>query len=114
MSGICPCCGYNLTADEPVERGPWVIDPRRGVFFNGELVVRRQTWTQILLTLARLNGARIPTEALLSRITESENPNVLASQVSQMRAYLRRRGIKAPVACVPGKGTPGYWWQDAA
>lgn len=112
MSGICPCCGYNLTADTAVEIGSWRIEPRNGAYHAGKLVVVRQSWTNILLAVARCNGAIISTEALLARTSDAERNNALASQISQLRRHLREQGIPMPME---GQTRPGgYRWSAAA
>lgn len=110
MTSFCPCCGYNLVPDEPVEIDGWRIEPRGGVYFDGKRIHLRASWRQILYTVASLGGDMIRTEALLARVSDSENNNVLASHVSQMRSYLREYGIACPVVGMRGCDNGGYRW----
>lgn len=104
---ICPCCGYNLEADEPIDIDRWHIDPRGFAWHGGRVVVRRPSWVNILHTLAKNGDAAIGTEALQSRFSESECNNTAASQISQLRKHLAREGVPDPILTIPRRG---YCW----
>lgn len=109
MSAMCPMCGYNLQADAVVETGEWRVDPRGDARWRGKAVALRQSWVVLLLTLAAQPGRWISTEALLARISGSENRNVLAVHFSRIRAALLDAG--APVPFEGTRGLPGgYRW----
>ena len=109
MSAMCPSCGYNLKADEPVEIGDWRIVPREGAFFRDQLAFKRHSWTDVLLALARESGRSVATEMLLARISDSERNNTLSSQLSQMRRHLKAKGIPCPISSKTGRDS-SYWW----
>lgn len=114
MTHFCPACGYNLEADQPVERDGWRIIPNVAVWYGDKLVTRRITWSNILHTLAAAPDCRVMPEALLARISDSEVKNILASQVSQMRKHFREIAVPDPIASRVGRGGGGYWWKAAA
>lgn len=114
MTGLCPHCGYNLAADEEIAQGGWRLDPRRGAFYHGKLVVRRPSWTNILHALAKADGALVKSEALLGRVSECERNNTIASQISQLRKHIRQQGVPVPIGTVRAQAGSGYFWEQAA
>lgn len=110
----CPNCGYNLSADAPVSTGDWRIDPRQGVFWKGRRVTARQSWVQIMLTLADAGGRVVTTEALLNRISDSESNTLIASQVCQLRKHLASIHAPDPIVSHRHRGMHGYRWEAAA
>lgn len=107
MSNICPCCGYNIEADSPIEAGSWRIDPRGGVYFGSSPVTFRNSWVQIMHTVASFRGSFVPTGTLQARITEKEDLNLIASQVSSLKKHLRANDFPVPIT---SHRTRGYRW----
>lgn len=114
MTPFCPACGHNLTADAPVASGAWRIDPRQGAFFRDKPVTRRQTWVQIMLALAESGGRVVSTEALLNRISDSDQNGVIATQICQLRKHLAGLGVPDPIVSHRHRGMNGYRWEVAA
>jgi len=109
VTHICPSCGYSLTADAPVERDGWLIEPRNGVSYQGVPVFTRMAWVQILYAAACSRGI-VSTEVLRARISDSERSNVVASQIALMRKRLRALGLPVPIVTVRGDYISGYRW----
>jgi DNA-binding response OmpR family regulator len=108
---FCPCCGYNFTADETVERDGFKIDPRSGsVWFHERPVHISRARALILHSLATANGP-VMREALLARVSDVERVNTLSVQVSHLRRTLKTAGLPSPVMTQRGRG---YVWQVAA
>jgi hypothetical protein len=108
---ICPHCGFNLAADRPVERDGWVIYPWGGLSYRGKALRTRASWAGILHALAATPG-KMTVDALLNRVSDSENPNTLHSQISQMKRWLAQRDLPFPVEGFRVDG--GYRWRTAA
>jgi DNA-binding response OmpR family regulator len=111
---FCPHCGYNFEQDATLELGDWRLSPRVGVFFRGKCVTKRETWTQLLLAMADAGGEIVSSDALLNRTSGSENPNVVAVQLSRLRRHLEAAGIPIPFTSQKGRGLTGYRWLEAA
>lgn len=108
---ICPSCGYNLAADEPLIVGDWHLDPRGTVSFKGQRLLLRPSWAHILTSLARAGGRTLSAEVLLSRTSDSEIINTLSSQISQMRKVFRASSVPDPIETTWHQG---YRWRGAA
>lgn len=109
MTHLCPHCGYNFTADEPVTRDGWRIIPGQGAWFRRRKVVERLTWVNILHALATSDGW-VSTEALLNRVSTSERRNTINSTVCQLRKDLRGKGVSLPFRGCKGEHRGGYQW----
>ncbi len=110
MTHICPSCGYNLTADAAVERDGWCIDPRGAASYRGVELFTRNTWVQILFTCASMTGI-VKVDVLQARISDSEESNVAASQLSLMRKRLAYLSVPCPIETVRGDCVSGYRWR---
>lgn len=104
---FCTRCGHNFEADAPVERDGWSIDPGAGrASYHGAIICERTTHTALLHTLAAAAPVIVTGEALLNRVSGSENSNVLASMLSQMKRAWPET-VPWPVESVHGRG---YRW----
>lgn len=103
MGHFCPMCGYNLTPDAVVERDGWHIDPRGEVHFNGARLRMPMSWVGILYALATSTDC-VSRDALLNRISNSENENVLCAQVSKLRRHFNEIGVLPPFETVWARG----------
>ena len=101
-------CGYNLEADQVVTRDGFVLDPRGVVSWQGKRLRIKPAGVIVLHTLAS-SGRPVPRDAMLSRISSSENDNVLASTVSQLRKVLRECGVPDPVGVA--RHAKSLYWQ---
>ena len=104
----CPRCGFNLEADKLVKRDGFVLDPRGFVNWRGQAVAMRPSWAIILHTLAQ-SERPVARDAMLSRISASDNANLLASTLSQLRKALRRQGVPDPIGSA--HHSPALWWR---
>lgn len=104
---LCPFCGHNFEPDAAVQRDGWSIDPYAGrVSWRGVIVVERVTFTRILHTVAAATPAIVGADALLNRVSSSENPNTIASMISQMKKQWPAK-VPWPIESVHGHG---YRW----
>lgn len=108
MNEICPSCGYDMQRDTIYASGPWRIIPREAVYYNGVCITLSPARLNILLVLARQGGRTLSPDALLNRVSDSEDNNVVASQISQMRRYFEQIGIPFPII----GSRAGYRWSE--
>lgn len=109
MSNCCPSCGYNLRADEVIERGRWRLDPRGSAYYNGARLRLSKTQSIILHDIAASRGREVTREALLGRTSDGENLNNVCAQVCRLRQRLARLGVPDPIQSRWGAG---YYWRD--
>ena len=113
MSGeVCPHCGYDLKLNDEVAIGAWLIDPRRGVYYNQKFLTDRFSWRIILSTLAREPNRIFTSDALLNRFSSSEHRVTLSTQISFLRKFLAERNIPDPIGSRRGRGESGYFWKE--
>jgi len=113
MPALCPHCGCSLEADKPVARDGWTIDPRGRVGYRGAAYEIRLTWASILYALAASED-RVRPDALLNRVSDSENINVISVHICKLRKWLRARGLPDPIDSAIGRGHTGYLWNAPA
>lgn len=110
---MCPHCGYNFTPDVELQIGPWSLSPNRCVFDGVEMGLTPGE-AGVLFAIARGKGSWITSDAILNRISDSDNTNVVAVLVSRMRKKL---GQHLPFESAKGRsgdGQGGYRWNYAA
>ena len=108
---FCPCCGYNFREDQVVERDGFTIDPRAAtVVYQGKPLRMAGSPARIMHALAASNRA-VLADALLSRISGSDDMNTLAVQVHRAREACAEAGAPCPIITQRGVG---YVWQVAA
>ncbi|MBY0394432.1 MAG: hypothetical protein K2Q27_14355 [Novosphingobium sp.] len=108
---FCPCCGYNFREDEIVERDGFRIDPRAAtVTYNGWPLRMAATPARIMHSLAVSNRA-VRGDALLARVSASEDLNTLAVQIHRAREACAEINVPCPIVTQRGVG---YVWQVAA
>lgn len=110
MKHTCPHCGFDLTRDETLTLGRWRLVPRDAAYYDDVPVVTRATWLNIMLVLAREQGRALRAETLLNRVSDSDDPNVIAVQVSRLKKSLRTMGIETPIKA---RYCTGYYWNVA-
>ncbi|WP_375249520.1 winged helix-turn-helix domain-containing protein [Sphingomonas sp.] len=103
----CPSCGFNLHADELLTDGPFSVDPRGEVLFEGQPLRLAGSAARILLALLRAGGRTVTPEALLSRARDGESANLISVHVHRIRRVLRAAGAPCPIQTVRGLG---YRW----
>lgn len=100
---FCPMCGYNLEPDPVVERDGWRIDPRGDVRFKDRIVKIPASWVGILHAVGSTTEC-VSRDALLNRISGSENSNVLCAQISKFRRFCKEFNLPVPFETVWGRG----------
>ncbi len=107
MAEFCPSCGYNFTADAPLERGDWLLEEGR-TFLNGKRLSLTRGQSALLYAVAKGDGKVVRYDAILNRISDSDNRNLLFSVISQVK---RKIGRKLPIRVEHGTGLS---WDAAA
>lgn len=106
MTALCPRCGHNLTRDEPIELGDWRIVPNETAHWRSLLVARNGVTVNILLALARMGGRCVTPDALLNRVSDYDDTNLVRVYVSRFRRALPP-GVPDPIETVQRRG---YRW----
>jgi len=109
MSDLCPSCGFNLVKDKPIEIDGYVIDQgERTVSYEGKQV-SGLTLSQVLMlhSIAKASPSCISSDALLNRMSDSDNTNLVCVQLGKMRNVFEDIGVTCPVQTVWGRG---YRW----
>lgn len=102
MAVVCPHCGFSIVADEPVSSGGWLVEPTR-LFKNAELLNVTQQEAGFAYAIARSGGKLVSRNAVLSRISDSDD----AALLNVVICRLRRKAPGLPIELVRGKG---YRW----
>lgn len=97
---VCPHCGWNFESDSVIWRGPWKLEPDRA-FLGGQRLPITPSCAAVLYAVAKANGTPISREAILNRISDSENNNVVAVYLSRLRKIL---GPRFPIKTEWGRG----------
>lgn len=108
MSGMCPSCGYNYGRDEPIVVGDWHIVPNETAYWRKVPVTTHPSHVNILHTIAKANGRLVRTDALLNRVSNSDDRNLICVHVSKLRGILRKRNIPDPIETLHNRG---YRWK---
>jgi len=85
MTKLCPGCGLDLQADEPIWRPEIFFDPRGQVLFHGKSMNLTVTERMVLHALLKADGRAIGHEALRERIDSPETANVAQVMVCRLR-----------------------------
>lgn len=84
---MCPHCGWNFANDEPIELGDWRLTPASAEFKRKPIALTGQE-AAMLHTLAKANGEPVSREALLNRISGSEDVGLVSVVAARLRAKL--------------------------
>lgn len=101
MSAMCPNCGKSLKPDAPVKRDGWFIAPYGPVIYDGRSVPLSPARTALIYTIAAANQP-VTLDALLNRISDSDDYNLIAVQMTHIRRELRSNNIPIPFASLWG------------
>lgn len=107
---MCPHCGFNFEADKPIVIGDWTLWPQFTSWAAGDVHLTASE-SGILYALAKASGEWVTAEAVLNRISDSENTNLVAVWVSRIRKKL---GSAAPLESARGRRGMGYRWAVSA
>jgi DNA-binding response OmpR family regulator len=102
MSEMCPKCGYNFKPDGLITRGDWELSLDE-VRYKGEKIDLTPSHRGILYALAKANGIGLSIDALLNRVSDSDNPNVIYVHMTRIRQRL-------PVIPFEASHPDGYRW----
>lgn len=103
MIGLCPHCGFNLAADEPLERGPWRLEVA-SAYLSGDRVDLTPQEAGFLHTLAKANGRPVAAATIGARISSSESGYKIAGVIA---CRLRQKLSNPPFTTAFGAG---YRW----
>lgn len=87
---FCPCCGYDLAADVPIETPAFRFDPRGAFVFRG-VTVRLTPYERIVLdALLRADGRTVSESVLRERTGQSDDSdaNCIQCFISKIRKKL--------------------------
>ncbi|PTR06409.1 MULTISPECIES: winged helix-turn-helix domain-containing protein [unclassified Novosphingobium] len=101
---ICPSCGCNLRADPEIEAGPWRLTPD-SAFLDGAPFQLTAQQNATLYAVAAGRGKWLSPWVILDRVSDSDEPNVVAVVLSRVR---KRLGARMPVESNRGRG---YRWR---
>jgi DNA-binding response OmpR family regulator len=104
MIPICPCCGYDLDKDAPIERAGIAMAPYGPVRFHGAEVKLTRGESAVLWALLKAEGRPLPRLVLAERYgqkeySDSNSVDVLLTRIRQKLAphgevpIRNRRGI---------------------
>jgi DNA-binding response OmpR family regulator len=97
---MCPHCGWDFETDTPIVTGGWLLTPSRAAI-DGKTLDLTPSQAGVLYAIATGAGRPVTRDALLNRISNRENPNIVAVHVSRLRAKL---GERFPIRVVRGHG----------
>jgi len=104
VSHICPSCGYNLARDEVIDRDGFMLDPRGAAQFHGDDLGLTLAEALTLYTVAQAKGRPVSREAILTRVSDSEDPNVVSVFLLRARRKLVEHSAPNPVRSLHGRG----------
>lgn len=104
---MCPHCGFNFEADKPIVVGKWTLWPRYTTWGNGDIGLTPAE-SGVLYALAKAEGDWVAADAILNRISDSEDRNIIAVYVNRIRKKL---GDLAPIDSDRGRCGRGYRWR---
>lgn len=85
---VCPHCGLSIARDTAVSMGRLSVSPSEGATFDGKRIALTPQLDLILHTMVTMDREWSSTEILLNRISDSENTNLVAVQMSRLRKIL--------------------------
>lgn len=97
---MCPHCGWNFEQDKPIEHGAWRLTPLSAEL-DGKPIRLSRSQAGILYAVAKAAGKPVSRDALLNRVSSSDDPNIVSVHVSRLRAALREA---FPLIVVRGEG----------
>jgi len=111
MTAPCPACGHTAKPDHFAYRDGWAIDPTGFVAFKGPFLRTTPARAKLLHALASATGF-MTTDALLNRISRSDDAKVVHVQICNLRKWLAANGLPDPIHADRGYAAPGYRWRN--
>lgn len=107
MIHFCPSCGFNLTRDETLTLGDWVLTPSWTEYQGQRLRHAPASASILLYSIAAGRGQAVQTTAILNRLGSEASSNVISVYLSRLRVLLKAEGWPIPVKT---NGRGGYLW----
>lgn len=109
MSGqFCPCCGFNLAADQPVTIGRWTVSADE-VRLDGARQRLTACEVRLMHSVAAMAPNPVRRSAVRERISDAEsNDNIVSVMICRLKGKL---GADMPIETVRGVGLR---WKEAA
>ncbi|MDD3800204.1 MAG: winged helix-turn-helix domain-containing protein [Novosphingobium sp.] len=92
---FCPCCGHNLTVEQPIVLGPLAYDPREQIRWHGDAMPLTASEFLLLGSLIQAEGKLVTKDVLAERIGydgAGDASNLIGVLVCRIRRHLRRAG----------------------
>lgn len=87
---MCPHCGFNLAAAQPLEFGNIAFDARYGVRFRGASLTLPRSLYDIVETLVRARGTGVTVSVLASRVQGDIDDATIVKYIERARSRFRR------------------------
>ena len=107
MSCLCPHCGFSLKADEPLELGEFLLDPRGLVHFRGQRVRLSKQEALLLYAVAAARGRPLHRDVIWGRISNSETlyqRELITGVLTQIKHRLADAAVPFPLETLRGTG----------
>lgn len=99
MSGVCPCCGYDLVDDAPIERAGISMQPYGPVRFNGAEVRLTRGESAVLWSLMKAGGRPLAKHVISERTGHEGDSNSVEVLLTRIRRKLAPHGPVPIVNC---------------
>ena len=105
MTGICPCCGYDVANDEPITRPEISMKPYGDCYFHGQPIRLTAAERAVIWALLKADGRPLSRATIAERVGyEGEDFNTIDVYMSRIRAKLRRVSPEIPIENIRGAG----------
>jgi DNA-binding response OmpR family regulator len=106
MIHFCPSCGFNLIADKPLVIGDWELS-LGWAKLRGEQLALPPAMAKFIYAIGACKGGTVSYDAMLARITETDNINMMHVYATRLRKMLK---ADCSIQTVRGMG---YRWKGA-
>lgn len=112
MKHFCPSCGFDLHADEPAELAGFRMQGAGGVLtYNEQMIPLTAQQADLCWTLMKASPNVVGIDALMNRISNDAQNEMLAVLVHRIRRKFKDAGAPDPIESVRKRGyrwiTPG-------
>lgn len=105
---MCSYCGTDFEKNAPITSGDFFISPQESVVtYKGQPIKLSVTHINLLHAIAKSAPFPIRRDALLNRVSDGDNMNILSVHISTIRSRLMAAGIPSPFETVHDAG---YRW----
>lgn len=92
MTEICPCCGFDLSEDKPIERAGLSMFPYGNVRFNGAEIRLTAAESAVLWALMKAGGRPLSRAVIAERIGYEGDGNCVDVLLTRVRHKLAAHG----------------------